>query len=188
MNSQIRRLILDLGPLLIFFVVFKIWGFFPATAAFMAANLTALISGYFLERKLSPMPVFTTILVLIFGGLTLYLKNETFLKVKLTVIYVCFAVILLGGLASKRLFIKYLFNQAFEMHDAGWRKLTWRWSLFFLVLAATNEVVWRHASTEIWVDFKVWGATTLTILFALAQTPLILKHQRETEKSADAQQ
>src|ERR1700678_2227657 len=169
MNPQIRRLILDLGPLLVFFAVFKIWGFFPATAAFMAAIVTALIFGYWLERKLSPMPVFTAILVLIFGGLTLYMKNETFLKVKLTVIYVCFAVVLLGGLASKRLFIKYVFQQAFELDEAGWRKLTWRWSLFFLALAATNEVVWRHASTAVWVDFKVWGAVPLTFLFALAQ-------------------
>lgn len=153
----------------------------------MAAIVTALIVGYLLERKLSPMPVFTAILVLIFGSLTLYLKNEAFLKVKLTVIYVCFAVVLLGGLASKRLFIKYVFQQAFELDDAGWKKLTWRWSIFFLVLAATNEVVWRHSSTEIWVDFKVWGATTLTFLFALAQTPLILKHQQETDKSMDTQ-
>jgi intracellular septation protein len=181
MNPQLRRLILDLGPLLVFFIVFKLWGFFPATAAFMTAMVTALAIGYALERKLSPIPLLTTILVLIFGGLTLYLKNETYLKVKFTIVYVCFAAILLGGLATRRLFLKYVFAQAFELDDAGWKKLTWRWSLFFLALATLNEVIWRHTSTEVWVNFKVWGAVPLTFLFALAQTPLILKHQRGTD-------
>jgi intracellular septation protein len=181
MNSQLRRLILDLGPLLIFFAAFKIWDFFVATAAFMVAILVALAIGYVLERKISPMPLFTAAMVMIFGGLTLYLKNETFLKVKLTVIYGFFGVVLLGGLAGGRLFIKYVFASAFELDETGWRKLTWRWAVFFLGLAALNEVVWRSTSTNTWVLFKVWGVIPLLFLFALAQTPLLMKHQLNSD-------
>lgn len=177
MTAQIRRLILDLGPLLIFFVAFKVWGFFPATAIFMAAMLAALIAGYAIERKLSPMPLFTAAMVMIFGGLTLYLQNETFLKVKVTVLYGFFGMVLLGGMAFNRMFIKYVFAQAFELDEAGWKKLTWRWGLFFLALAGTNEAVWRNTSTATWVSFKVWAVIPLIFLFALSQTPLVMKHQ-----------
>ena len=126
MNSQVRRLILDLGPLLTFFVAFKLGGFFVATAAFMVAILAALVIGYALERKISPMPLFTAVLVLIFGGLTLYLQSEVFLKVKVTILYAFFGIILLGGLATGRLFIKYVFGHAFDLDEPGWRKLTLR--------------------------------------------------------------
>jgi intracellular septation protein len=184
MNPQLRRLLLDLGPLLIFFAAFKWGGFFVATGAFMAAIAVALVLGWWIERKLSPMPLFTALLVMVFGGLTLYLQNETFLKMKVTVLYVFFAVILVGGLASGRLFLKYVFAQAFELDEAGWRKLTLRWAVFFLALAALNEAVWRNLSTALWVDFKVWVILPLILLFALAQTPLVLRHGRDEDKKS----
>lgn len=177
MNPQLRKLALDLGPLLIFFAAFKYLGIFAATGAFMVAVLVALAIGYALEKKLSPMPIFTAALVVIFGGLTLYLQNDLFIKMKPSVLYVFFGALLLGGLRFNRLFIKYVFGQAFELTEAGWIKLTVRWGVFFLALAALNEAVWRSTSTETWVAFKVWGIIPLLILFALAQTPLVMKHQ-----------
>ena len=187
MNPQIRRMALDLGPLLIFFAGFKYLGIFGATAAFMAAVLAALAIGYLLEKKLSPMPLFTAVLVVVFGGLTLYLKNDVFIKMKPSVLYGFFGVVLLGGLRVNRLFIKYVFAQAFELDEAGWKKLTIRWGLFFLGLAALNETVWRCTNTATWVSFKVWGIIPLIFLFALAQTPLVIKHQAHdsgSDKSA----
>jgi intracellular septation protein len=185
MNSQFRRLALDLGPLIIFFAGFKYLGIFGATAAFMAAVLISLTIGFVLEKRLSPMPVFTAILVVIFGGLTLYLKNDIFIKMKPTVLYAFFGITLIGGLWFKRLFIKYIFAQAFELDETGWRQLTWRWGTFFLILAVLNEAVWRNASTAAWVSFKVWGIIPLIFLFALAQTPFVMKHHIEPEKTAD---
>jgi intracellular septation protein len=184
MNPQLRRLALDLGPLLIFFASFKAFGIFGATAAFMAAVLAALAIGYALERRLSPMPLFTALLVVIFGGLTLYLKNDIFIKMKPTVLYAFFGAVLLGGLATGRLFIKYVFAQAFELDEAGWKKLTLRWGIFFLALAALNEAVWRTTSTATWVSFKVWGIIPLIFLFALAQTRLVIKHQAAADDGA----
>jgi intracellular septation protein len=184
MNPQIRRLALDLGPLLIFFAAFKYLGIFGATAAFMAAVLAALVIGYVMERRLSPMPLFTAVLVVIFGGLTLYLKNDVFIKMKPTVLYGFFGAVLLVGLRFNRLFIKYVFAQAFELDETGWRKLTVRWGLFFVVLAALNETVWRNTSTDAWVSFKVWVILPLIFLFALAQTRLVIKHQTESGKNA----
>ena len=177
MNPQIRRLALDLGPLLIFFAAFKYLGIFGATAAFMAAVLLALAIGYLIEKKISPMPLFTAVLVLVFGGLTLYLKNDIFIKMKPTVLYGFFGAVLLGGLSVNRLFIKYVFAQAFELDELGWKKLTIRWGVFFLCLAVINETVWRVTSTAAWVSFKVWGIIPLIFLFALAQTRLVIKHQ-----------
>ena len=183
--SQMRRLALDLGPLLIFFAGFKYLGIYGATAVFMVAVFVALGLDYVLEKRLSPMPLFTAILVLIFGGLTLYLKNDIFIKMKPTVLYAFFGATLLGGLGFNRLFIKYVFAQAFELTETGWRQLTWRWGLFFVALAAANEFVWRHSSTATWVSFKVWGIVPLIFLFALSQTPFIMKHHVEPETGGE---
>ena len=188
MNSQVRRLALDLGPLLIFFATFKFLGIFGATAAFIVAVLVALALSYVMERRLSPMPLFTALLVVIFGGLTLYLRNEVFIKMKPTVLYGFFGAVLLGGLGFNRLFIKYVFAQAFELDEQGWKILTVRWGLFFLCLAAVNEAVWRTTTTAIWVSFKVWGIIPLIFLFALAQTPLVIKHQAPDSGENNAQQ
>ncbi len=183
-SMALMRIATDLGPLILFFASFELYGIFAATAVFMVAVLAALGFGYWRERKFLPMPLFTAVLVLIFGGLTLYLKNDMFIKMKPTVLYAFFGVLLIGGLSFKRLFIKYVFAQAFDLNEAGWRKLTWRWGLFFVALAGVNEAVWRNFSTPIWVDFKVWGIMPLIFLFALAQTPLVLKHQIE-ERNGD---
>lgn len=135
-----------------------------------------------LKKKLSPIPLITAILVLIAGGLTLYLRNDVFIKMKPTGLYIIFGATLLGGLRFNRLFIKYVFGEAFDLTEKGWRGLTLRWGLFFLALAAINETVWRNTSTATWVSFKVWGITGLIFLFALAQTPFLLKHNADPEQ------
>lgn len=178
---QLWRFVLDLGPLLVFFAAFRFFGIFTATACFMAAVLVALAVGYIRERRLSPMPLITAALVLVFGTLTLYLRNDIFIKMKPTALYGLFSLLLLGGLFCNRLFIKYVFSQAFELNDAGWRALTWRWAGFFLALAVLNELMWRNFPTSVWVSFKVWAIIPLIFLFALAQTPLIFRHQIATE-------
>ena len=180
--GQAWRSLLDLGPLVLFFAAYEFLGIFVATGVFMAAVLSALGIGYANERRVSPMPVFTAILVLIFGGLTLYLKNDIFIKMKPTVLYALFGAILLGGLWFNRLFIKYVFAHAFQLSDEGWRALTWRWGIFFFILATVNEIVWRNFSTDSWVLFKVWIILPLIFLFALAQSPFVLKHQTTEEQ------
>jgi intracellular septation protein len=182
MNPQLRRLALDLGPLILFFAAFQYAGIFAATGIFIVAVLISLALGWHLEKKLSPIPVVTAILVVIFGGLTLYLHNETFIKVKLTVLYVIFGTTLLVGLRFNRIFIKYVFAEAFDLTEKGWRGLTWRWGIFFLSLAALNEAVWRNTTTATWVSFKVWGIMSMIFLFALAQTPFLLKHHADPEQ------
>jgi intracellular septation protein len=184
--SPLIRLALDLGPLVIFFAAFRYLGIYGATAVFMVAVIVALALDYLRERRLSPIPLFTAVLVVIFGGLTLYLKNETFIKMKPTVLYGFLGLALLGGLAFNRLFIKYVFGQAFDLNEAGWRKLTWRWAAFALGLALLNEIVWRNSTTAIWVDFKVWVIIPLVFLFALAQTPLVLRHDNSPATEPDS--
>jgi intracellular septation protein len=181
MNPQIRRLALDLGPLFLFFASFQFAGIFVATGIFMVAVLAALGLGWHLEKKLSPIPLITAILVMIFGGLTLYLHNDVFIKMKPTILYAIFGVTLLGGLLFNRLFIKYVFAEAFDLTETGWRGLTWRWGIFFLILAALNEAIWRSTSTATWVAFKVWGIMSLIFLFALAQSPFLFKHHIDPE-------
>jgi intracellular septation protein len=184
MNTQVRRLALDLGPLLVFFLSFQFFGIFVATGAFMLVIVAALAIGYSLDRKLSPIALFTAAIVLVFGGLTLYLKNDTFVKIKPTIIYATFCVVLLGGLAFNRLFIKYALAFEFELPENAWRTLTWRWGLFFAALAVLNEIVWRNFSLAQWVIFKVWIILPLVLVFAALQTPLLLKHQRHAEPPA----
>jgi len=190
MSPQLRRLALDLGPLMVFFLAYQFGGpdptrIYVATGAFMAAALASVGIGYWLERKLSPVPVMTAVLVLIFGGLTLYLKNDMFIKIKQTALFSLFGVTLLGGLAFNRLFLKYLLSLGFEMPDSAWRTLTLRYGIFFLALAAANEIVWRNFPTNIWVIYKVWGMVPLTLLFSLSQAPFLMRHQSEHEKSKD---
>jgi intracellular septation protein len=177
MNLQLRRLMLDLGPLIVFFATFQFFGIFAATGAFMVVVIAALATGYALDRKLSPVALFTAAIVLVFGGLTLYLKNDTFVKIKPTIIYATFCAVLLGGMMFKRLFIKYALAFEFDLPESAWRTLTWRWALFFAVLACLNEFVWRNFSTAQWVFFKVWIILPLLLVFGALQTPLLLHHQ-----------
>jgi intracellular septation protein len=177
------KLALDLGPLVVFFVANAVFGIFTATAVFMAAMLLVIALGIAIERKVSPIPLVTGAVVLVFGGLTLWLANDIFIKIKPTILYAMFASVLLGGLAYGRLFIKLLLGQTLQLSDAAWRKLTWRWSLFFLALAMLNEFVWRNVSTDTWVAFKVWAVFPLTLLFAMAQTPFIARHQIQSDET-----
>jgi intracellular septation protein len=181
------KLALDLGPLLIFFAANAIAGnIFTATAVFMVAMLIFIPIGIFIERKISPMPLVTAALVLVFGGLTLWMSNDIFIKIKPTILYVMFAGVLLGGLAFSRLFIKLMLGQTLRLPEDAWRTLTWRWAIFFITLAILNEIVWRNVSTNIWVAFKVWGVFPLTLLFAMAQTPFIARHQIESDETTAA--
>jgi intracellular septation protein len=182
--AHLRRLALDLGPLLIFFGVYRAFDIYVATAVFMVAIFTSLGLGYYLERKLSPMAIVTAVIVLIFGGLTLYLHNALFIKLKPTIIYTIFGLVLLGGLAFNRLFIKYVLEMGFELTDEGWRKLTLRWGFFFLALACTNEIVWRMFSESTWVNFKTWAVIPLMVLFSVAQAPLITRYHVEEKTDA----
>src|ERR1700750_798356 len=184
MNPSLPKLALDLGPLIIFFVTFQFFGIFPATAVFIVVILAALGIGYAMDGKVSPMALVTAGMVVVFGGLTLYFKNDTFLKMKPTVIYLMFASALLGGLAFNRLFIKYALSFEFGLPEEPWRSLTWRWGIFFVGLAALNEVVWRNFSTGNWVIFKVWIILPLIFLFGAAQAPLLLKHSKSDDTPA----
>jgi intracellular septation protein len=178
MNVQYRRLLLDLGPLAIFFAVFQFAhnDIFLATKIFIPVALIALGLGYWFERKLSPMALVSALLVVVLGGLTLYFKNAVFIKMKPTIIYLMFAGVLLGGLAFNRLFIKYALAFEFELPEAAWRALTWRWGVFFLFLAGLNEIVWRNFSEPQWVFFKVWIIIPLLLAFGALQAPLLMKH------------
>ncbi len=176
--NPILKLTLDIGPLVLFFAVNARAGIFVATAAFMAAVLIALAVAYVMTRRIETMPLVTAIIVLIFGGLTLFLHNAEFIKLKPTIIYVLFGGTLLGGLLFGKSFLGLLFDTLFDLTDEGWRKLTWRWALFFFVLAILNEIVWRNFSTDVWVSFKLFGVVPLTFLFGAAQYPLITRYAR----------
>lgn len=198
------KLLIEAGPLVVFFVVNgrdglpemrDLWhsadaihaqqGLFEATGAFMIATILALAAGWLLERRLPIMPLVSGLFVLGFGGLTLILADELFIKIKPTIVNLLFAVILLGGLATGRALLKPLLGATLDMTDAGWHSLTLRWGLFFIMLAIINEIVWRNFSTDFWAGFKLFGVMPLTILFALAQTPMILRHQRERHAAAE---
>jgi len=170
------KLVLDLGPLLVFFAANSRFGIFAATGAFMAAIVIALAIGYALTRHLPIMPLVTAVVVVVFGTLTLVLHDELFIKVKPTIIYVLFGGVLLIGLAFGKSLLGLVFDSVFHLTEEGWRKLTLRWALFFLALAVLNEIVWRTQTTDIWVSFKVFGVVPLTFLFAALQYPLLTKH------------
>ena len=149
---------------------------FVATGLFMLATAMALAASWLLTRTLPIMPLISGIVVFVFGALTLWLQNDTFIKMKPTIVNTLFGVVLLGGLLFGRSLLGYVFDSAFRMDAEGWRKLTLRWGLFFLLLAVLNEVIWRSFSTDTWVAFKVWGIMPLTLLFTLSQMPLIMRH------------
>jgi intracellular septation protein len=177
--NPLTKLVLDLGPLVLFFAANSRYGIFAATATFMVAVLAALAASYLMTRRLPIMPVVTAIIVMVFGGLTLILHDATFIKVKPTIIYALFGAVLLGGLYFNKPLLGVVFDSLFNLTDEGWRKLTWRWAIFFFALAALNEVVWRNASTNVWVDFKVFGVVPLTFLFAALQAPLLKRYAAE---------
>jgi intracellular septation protein len=152
-----------------------------ATAVLIVATTILTGLGYALTRKIQPMPIVTLVVVGIFGGLTLWLQDETFIKMKPTIILSLFAAVLIGGLLMGRPLLKSLMGSALELDDAGWRKLTARFALFFLATALLNEFIWRTQSTDLWVDFKVFGILGLNVLFILSQIPLIRRHQLNSQ-------
>ena len=174
--NPMLKLALDVGPLLLFFFVNTRWGIFAATGAFMAATIVSIAITYALARRIPTMPLVSAVVVMVFGGLTLYLQDETFIKLKPTIIYSLFAVLLLGGLLMGRSLLALVLDSMFQLTDEGWRKLTVRWGLFFVAMAILNEIVWRSVSTDTWVAFKVWGVLPLTFAFTLAQTGLISRY------------
>jgi intracellular septation protein len=198
------KLLLDLGPLVLFFlansrpalfapllmpflpaalITGEHAGIFVATAVFIPAIVAALAVSYALTRHMPVMPLVSAIIVVVFGGLTLALQNETFIKLKPTIIYALFGVVLIGGLAFGKLLLGMVFDQVFHLTDEGWRKLTLRWAVFFFAMALLNEIVWRNFSTDAWVAFKVFGAVPLTFLFAMAQYPLLQKYAADKSPS-----
>lgn len=178
MDSK-TRLFLDLGPLAAFFIAYRAAGILVATACIILFTLISLGYSYFRERRIAPMPLISGIIITLMGGLTLYLNDATFVKIKPTLVNLVFSGILLGGLVFGKPMLKYLLDHALQLDEAGWRKLSLRWGLFFIALAGLNEIIWRHFSTDFWVDFKVFGMLSLTVLFTLCQIPLIKKHLLE---------
>jgi intracellular septation protein len=194
--NPLLKLVLELGPLGVFFfanargeslAVAYPWiaglggPIFFATAAFIAATILALVVSLIVTRRLPIMPFVTGIVVLIFGGLTLWLQDDTFIKMKPTIVNLLFGGALLIGLLFDQALLGYVFDSVFKLTQEGWRKLTFRWGIFFFVLAALNEIVWRSVSTDLWVDFKVFGIMPLTLLFTMTQLPLINRSQVKEE-------
>jgi intracellular septation protein len=189
--AGLARLMIDIGPLLIFFLVnflapvpgaLKI---FVATGAFMAAMVTALVFSAVRYRYVSPLLLFSAVMVVVLGGLTIWLHNETFIKIKPTIYYALVAGLLAFGLATRRPLLKMVLGSTYPgLDEEGWRKLTRNWAIFFAVMAAVNEAVWRNSTTDFWIGFKLWGAVPATLLFAIANVPMLLRHGLATEDAA----
>jgi intracellular septation protein len=171
--SPALKLLIDLGPLVAFFAAYALGGLMMATAVLIGATVASLALGYAAERRIARMPLITAIVVVILGGLTLWLNDETFIKRKPTVVYLAFASILLVGQMTGRSLLKSLLEMAFNLREEGWRRLTVRWGFFFIAMAVFNEVVWHNFSTDVWVKVKVFGFLGLTLLFGALQIPLI---------------
>ena len=186
--TGLARVAIDIGPLLIFFLVnflapvpsaIKI---FVATGAFMAAMVAALVFAAVRYRYVSPLLLFSGVMVVVLGGLTIWLHNETFIKVKPTIYYALVAALLGFGLATGRPFLKLVLGSAYPgLDEEGWRKLTRNWAIFFAVMAVVNEAVWRNSTTDFWIAFKLWGAIPATLLFAVANLPMLVRHGLNTD-------
>lgn len=179
------RLAIEVGPLVAFFIGNAKLGLFKATAVFMVATVISLTASRLLEKRWPTMPLVTAFFVLIFGGLTLYLEDATFIKLKPTIVNTLFGVILLGGLATGRALLKPLLGTAVQLKDDGWRILTLRWAVFFFFLAVVNEIVWRNFSDDAWVNFKVFGIMPLTMVFAISQMSLLKRYELESEPAPE---
>ena len=177
--KSIYKLLIDIGPLAIFFIFYTRSGLQASILPFMIATVIAVLFSYILEKKIPIMPTVGAGIVLVFGGLTIYFDNEVFFKMKPTIINILFAAILYGGILIKKPLLKILLGAALKLKEEGWRILTLRWIGFFIALAILNEIVWRTQSTDVWVNFKVFGILPITFLFTMIQFPLIKKYQVE---------
>ncbi|MGP1394414.1 MAG: septation protein A [Inquilinaceae bacterium] len=175
--NPLARLAIEAGPLVVFFLANRFYGIMVGTAVFMVATAISVAVSYRLERRVPIMPLVGCVFVMAFGGLTLFLRDDIFIKIKPTVVNLLFASVLFVGLALRRRYLKLVMGSVLQIDDDGWRRLTWRWAVFFVVLAILNEIVWRNFSTDAWVNFKVFGLMPLSMVFGLAQVPLILRHQ-----------
>ena len=169
--------LVDYGPLVAFFLAYLLKDLFAATLALMVTTGIAVALALIIERRIPVMPVVTAVVVMIFGGLTLWLQDERFIKMKPTIVQALFAVVLFGGLLFQRPLLKPLLHSAWKLDDRGWHLLTLRFALFFAGMAALNELVWRYTSTDVWVNFKIFGILILTVIFTILQVPVITRHQ-----------
>jgi intracellular septation protein len=176
---------LELGPLAIFFIAYSKLDIYWATGALIVTAFLSLAVSYATLRRIPTMPLVTAIIVVVFGSMTLYFHNETLIKIKPTALYLMFGLALLGGLAFNKPLLSIMFDGAFHITEEGWRKLTYRWAFFFLALAVLNEIIWRTQTTDFWVAFKTFGVLPLTLLFGLAQAPLIMRYETK-DASSDA--
>ena len=180
MHKSVIKFVADFGPLLIFFIIYfnnendlKV-----AIPPFIIATLIALITIYFLEKKIPMVPLVSGVLITLFGGLTLYFDNKIFFYMKPTIINILFAAVLFfGKYFTKKPLLKIFFQNALNLEDEGWKKLNYRWIGFFIFIAILNEIVWRTQSEAFWVNFKVWGLLPISFLFAASQVPLINKYK-----------
>jgi intracellular septation protein len=188
------RLLIDLGPLLIFFLanffapVPSVAKIFVATGAFMVAMVAAMLFSAIRYHRISPLLWFSGIMVVILGGLTIWLHNENFIKMKPTLYYALVAALLLFGLLTDRPLLQRVLGSTYPgLSEQGWKKLTRNWAIFFACMAALNEAVWRNTSTDFWVGFKLWGALPLTFLFAAANIPMLMRHGLMKEDAQPAE-
>ena len=177
--KSLYKILIDIGPLAVFFIFYTRSGLQASILPFMVATVIAVLFSYILEKKIPIMPTVGAGIVLLFGGLTIYFDNDVFFKMKPTIINVLFAVILYGGILINKPLLKYLLGAALKLEEAGWKILTQRWIGFFIALAVLNEIVWRTQSTDVWVNFKVFGILPITFIFTMTQFPLIKKYQIE---------
>ena len=177
--KPVYKLLIDIGPLAVFFIFYTRSGLQASILPFMIATIIAVLFSYILEKKIPIMPTVGATIVLIFGGLTIYFDNEVFFKMKPTIINFLFAAVLYAGTIIKKPLLKYLLGAALKLEDLGWKILTQRWIGFFIALAILNEIVWRTQSTDVWVNFKVFGILPITFIFTMTQFPLIKKYQIE---------
>ncbi|HEU4377214.1 MAG TPA: septation protein A [Hyphomicrobiaceae bacterium] len=175
------KLMIELGPLLAFFLAWFLADIFWATGVLMVATLVSVVASRLLLGRVSPVIIATAVLVVVFGGLTFWFGDAHFIKMKPTIINLLFAGVLLAGLLTGRPLMKLLFGEAFNLTEEGWRKLTVRWMLFFLAMAVVNEIVWRNFSEATWVNFKVFGILPLTLVFAMSQIGLIKRYEPKAE-------
>ena len=177
--KSIFKLLIDIGPLAVFFIFYTRGDLKTAILPLMIATIIAVLFSYIIEKKIPIMPTVGAVIILIFGGLTIYFDNETFFKMKPTIINILFAGILYGGIILNKSLLRYLLGAALKLQDEGWDILTKRWIGFFIALAILNEIIWRTQTTDIWVNFKVFGILPITFIFTLTQFSTIKKYQIE---------